>query len=344
VPHPTDHAIHEQHRVVAGLARRGEPAGRGCAWVQPLPRLTGDDEGVEVPQQADPSMRLGRRPGVAGKGPARRTVQLDVLQLVSQLVEQLDGAPRRDTEPSGEVLGRGWAVGVQVAHDQGPQGRLAVVGPEAGQPAVRVGVGHLAAPVWSEAEHAAVGGRARELAPARPPAPERLHRLLAGPRAGTVHDRLGQLVDGQLGVRQGVADGGDDLLSLVGAEADRLGMGRHRRWQGRQRPRPHRQVGGRQQVHGPARAERLDQGAVLPEGTLDVSAGRPGDAPPDRELGGAEDLGVGAAQHPGDVGRAQVRSRFGQRVAGHPPGRDAAPAQRGRVRGRGGHGPHPLAM
>jgi hypothetical protein len=44
-----------------------------------------------------------------------------------------------------------------------------------------------------------------------------------------------------------------------------------------------------------------------------------------RELGGAEDLGVRSAQHAGDVGRAQVRCRFGQRVAGHPPGRDAAP-------------------
>jgi hypothetical protein len=39
---------------------------------------------------------------------------------------------------------------------------------------------------------------------------------------------LGQLVDGQLGVGQGVADGGDDLIGLLGGEADRLGMGRHR--------------------------------------------------------------------------------------------------------------------
>ena len=73
-------------------------------------------------------------------------------------------------------------------------------------------------------------------------------------------------------------------------------------------------------------------------GALHVGAGRPGDAPPDRELGGAEDLGVRSAQHGGDVGRAKVRSRFGQRVAGHPPGRDVAPGQRGRGRGLRGHG------
>jgi hypothetical protein len=47
---------------------------------------------------------------------------------------------------------------------------------------------------------------------------------------------------------------------------------------------------------------------------------------------------VRSAQHAGDVGRAQVRSRFGQSVAGHPPGRDAAPGQRGRGRGPPGHG------
>ena len=55
-----------------------------------------------------------------------------------------------------------------------------------------------------------------------------------------------------------------------------------------------------------------------------------------KELGGAEHLGVRAAQHADDAGRAQVRGRFGQRVAGHPPGRDAAPGQDGRSRGPGG--------
>ena len=92
-------------------------------------------------------MRLLWRRGVARHNPARLTVHYDVLQLASQYVEQLDGAPRRDAEPSSEVLGRRWAVGVQVARDEGAQGGVAVVGPEAGQPAVRVGTGHLAAPV-----------------------------------------------------------------------------------------------------------------------------------------------------------------------------------------------------
>ena len=50
-----------------------------------------------------------------------------------------------------------------------------------------------------------------------------------------------------------------------------------------------------------ARTEGLDQGAILPEGTLHVGAGRPGDSPPDGELGGADDLGMRTAHHAGDV-------------------------------------------
>jgi hypothetical protein len=61
-----------------------------------------------------------------------------VAWLASQFVEQRNGAPGRDGEPSGEMLGRGRAVGVHVAGDQAAKGRLPVVGPEAGQPAVRV--------------------------------------------------------------------------------------------------------------------------------------------------------------------------------------------------------------
>ena len=78
--------------------------------------------------------------------------------------------------------------------------------------------------------------------------------------------------------------------------------------------------------------------AVLPESALHVGTGPPSNAPPDRELGGTEDLGMRPAQHAGDVARAQVRSRFGQRMAGHPPGRDAAPGQRGQGRGLRDHG------
>ena len=41
---------------------------------------------------------------------------------------------------------------------------------------------------------------------------------------------------------------------------------------------------------------------------------------------------------PGDPSRAQVRGRLGQRVPGHPPGRDAAPAHAGRLRRHQGAG------
>ena len=188
---------------------------------------------------------------------------------------------------------------------------------------MRVGIGHHSAPAWSEAEHAAVRGRTRELAPARPQALKRLHRSLGGPRARTIHDRLGQLLDGQLRICERVADRRDDLVCLLGSEPHRVGMRRHRGWQRRQRPRPHRQVGGGQQVHGAARTERLDEDAVLPERALHVGAGRPGDAPADRQLGGAKDLGVHAAQHASDVRGTQIFSRCGQCVARHSPGRDA---------------------
>jgi hypothetical protein len=67
-------------------------------------------------------------------------------------------------------------------------------------------------------------GRAGELAPARPLVTERLHRALDGPQAGTIHDRLGQVVDGQLGADQRGADGRDDLLRLVRGESDSLGV------------------------------------------------------------------------------------------------------------------------
>jgi hypothetical protein len=160
VPNPTDHAVDEQHRIIASLTGRSERAARSQARVQQLARLARDDERVEVRQQPDPLIGLPRGGGVAGNDPAPLALQLDGLQVVSQFVEQLDGVSGRDIEPSGEVLWRSWAVGVQVAHDKGAQTASAVLGLEASQPAVRVGVGHCAAPVWSKAEHAAVRGRA----------------------------------------------------------------------------------------------------------------------------------------------------------------------------------------
>jgi hypothetical protein len=66
---------------------------------------------------------------------------------------------------------------------------------------------------------------------------------------------------------------------------------------------------------------------------------RAGDAQPDRELGGAEDLSVRAAQHADDVGNAQVRSGFGQRhgsVSSGKRGGGLAAALALVARGRGG--------
>src|SRR5262249_45408108 len=91
-----------------------------------------------------------------------------------------------------------------------------------------------------------------------PPTPPP-RRPATPPPAGPIRDRRGQLIDGQLSVRQRVTDGRDDLLRLPGGEPDPVWVRWHRRGQGRQRARPHRQVGGGQQVDGAARAERLDQ-------------------------------------------------------------------------------------
>ena len=88
MPHPANHAIDEQDRVVPGLARRGERAGGRRARVQTFPGLTCDDIRVEVRQQPDPAVRLGRRPGVTGYGPSRLALHLDALQLPGQLAEQ----------------------------------------------------------------------------------------------------------------------------------------------------------------------------------------------------------------------------------------------------------------
>ena len=82
-------------------------------------------------------------------------------------------------------------------------------------------------------------------------------------------------------------------------------------------------------MYGAAGAERLDQGAFLPERVLHTGAGRPGDPPPDGELGRAEHLGVRPAEQARHGGRPEIGGRFGQRVPGHPPGGDAAPGKGG---------------
>src|SRR5207249_9737749 len=81
VPHATHNPIDEQHRVVAGLARRGEGAPRGRAWVQARPRLTDDHERIEVGKQPDPSERFLWYTGVASECPSRLAVEDDLLKL-----------------------------------------------------------------------------------------------------------------------------------------------------------------------------------------------------------------------------------------------------------------------
>ena len=76
-------------------------------------------------------------------------------------------------------------------------------------------------------------GRAGQLAPAWPLVLKRVHCSFTGPRPCPVHNRLGQLVHGELGLRQGIADGRDDLVGLLGGESDRFGMHRDRGRQGR---------------------------------------------------------------------------------------------------------------
>jgi hypothetical protein len=81
VPHAADLAIDEQDRVVSCLTRRGERAAGGGTRVQPVPGLARDDVGVEIGQQADPTVRLGRRCDVARQRPGGRAVEIDALQL-----------------------------------------------------------------------------------------------------------------------------------------------------------------------------------------------------------------------------------------------------------------------
>jgi len=95
VPHAADHAVDEQHRVVAGLARWGERAGGGRPWVQQFSWLTRHDVGVEVGQQADAGMRTQRCPGIAREGPGRLAIKLGTLQRVGQPGEQPGGVPGR---------------------------------------------------------------------------------------------------------------------------------------------------------------------------------------------------------------------------------------------------------
>jgi hypothetical protein len=113
-------------------------------------------------------------------------------------------------------------------------------------------------------------------------------------------DRLGQLVDGQLGVLQRRRDRLQDRLGLVGRQPDVLREGGHVRRGRGQRADPHGQVLCGQEVHGAARPERLDQGALGPQGVADVRPGDPGGPQPDGQLGGGQHLGVRDPAHGAD--------------------------------------------
>jgi hypothetical protein len=70
---------------------------------------------------------LVRCPGVAGHDPSGLAVQLDELQLAGEGVEQLDSTPRRDGQPSGEVLRRGRSVRSEQGKDLRLVGRRAAL-------------------------------------------------------------------------------------------------------------------------------------------------------------------------------------------------------------------------
>ncbi len=80
VPYAANYPVDQQDRVVAGLAGWGErPSGR-LARVQPVAWLSGDDEGVEVGQEAYALVGPVWGLGVAGQHPAGLTVHLDAFQ------------------------------------------------------------------------------------------------------------------------------------------------------------------------------------------------------------------------------------------------------------------------
>lgn len=111
-------------------------------------------------------------------------------------------------------------------------------------------------------------------------------------------DGLGQLVDGQLGARKGVAGGRDYAFRLAGVKRIPSGC-----------------VGGDDTADSApvrigstaagsrwdsaARAERRDQGSVLPQRALHVGAGRAGEEAADRELGGGEQMSAHGGDRPG---------------------------------------------
>ncbi len=104
------------------------------------------------------------------------------------------------------------------------------------------------------------------LPPARPHPLERRHHQVAGPRPGAL--RRPRLVSSS------TVSSASSKASAIAATTSSVCSGRHLHVVRERRPRlrhcgqrgaPHRQVPRRQQVHGPARAERLDQAALGPQ-------------------------------------------------------------------------------
>ena len=131
----------------------------------------------------------------------------------------------------------------------------------------------------------------QRLAPARPEVLEGRHHPLPRPGPDPPDHRVGELVDGQVVVLEGVADGGDHLVGLRRRQPHVLGERappRHRA----ERSGPAREVLGREQVDRAARPVHPDQAPLLPERPLHVAPRRAGHPTRHRVLGRGLDLGL----------------------------------------------------
>ena len=299
------------------------------ARVEQLAGLARDDVRVEVRQQPDPRDGRLRRRRVAGQRPGRHALELDGLQVVRRRVEQRDRPLAARCEPPGEVRGRGGPVGVQVARAGARRDAVAPSsGTEAGQPAVRVGVGDLAArgPARSTARpggrRCSSAGAIAATGPGTPPSSPR-------PPTGPARSRSASVSSSTVSSASARASPMPAMTSSASSGVKRTpsgcpGTGLR---QGRQRARPHREVGRGQEVDGAARAERLHERPIDPQRTLDVGAREAGSTR-DRDLARLEDLRVRADERPGDLVGVRVRRGLDERAAIHAARGDPSPGQR----------------
>jgi hypothetical protein len=107
------------------------------------------------------------------------------------------------------------------------------------------------------------------------------HDQVAGPGSRTLDDRLGQLVDGQLGLLEDGRDCLDDQLGLLRRQHFTLDITiaavRHRR----ECTGPQSQIACGQQMYCTTRPKRLNQAMLGPQGVLDPRAGDTGDTKAD---------------------------------------------------------------